>query len=184
MGTEDGGAQPGGDGGGREAALEALLGGEVEALAHEILAGQRLQHREAERDDVRSVPQDLERVGRRLAEVERRVDQDPLPGHSRIVRGGGSLAQGPDHVPDDVEPVGAIADVDRVRPRRQTAGVRDDDAGTDLGGDVDELGIVPGPGVVDEVQPDRRGCPGHLGSPGVEAEDEPGVGASSVLEEG
>ena len=72
----------------------------------------------------------------------------------------------------------------RVGAWRQAAGVRADHARADLGGDVDELGVVPGPGVVHEVEAQPARLAGHLRAPGVQAQHEVGVLRAGVLEKG
>ena len=150
--AEDRGAQPRGDRGRREAPLEAVVGRQVQALADEILAGQRLQHRKSDRDDVRCVPKYQQRVRRRLAEVKGGVDEDALRRYPRGQRRLGAAPQGRDDVAHHAERVGPVADVHGVGARRQAAGVRHDDAGSQLGRDAHELGVVTRPRVVDKVE--------------------------------
>lgn len=117
MRPEHGGPQPGRDRGRRERPFETVLDGHAEALADEVLARERLEHRVAESCDVGGVPEHLERVHRRLAEVQRRVDEDPLRRYAAQLSRAGTVGQRGHDVPDDVERVVAIRDRDRVGAR-------------------------------------------------------------------
>ena len=184
VGPEDGGPQPRGDGRRGERALEPVVGGEVERLADEVLARQGLQHGVAQRHDRLGVPQQGQRVGGRLAEVEGGVDEHPVGRHACRHRPLGSLPQRAQRVVDHPERLGGVGDLDRVGARRQPAGVRHHVAGTHLGRDVDELGVVARPGVVDEVDAGLGGRgPRDVAPPGVEAQGEVGMPCPRAHEE-
>ena len=114
----------------RQAALQPLLGRQVERLTDEVLARERLQHGETQRHDGLGVPQQRQRVRGRLAEVERGVDEHALGGHPGIHRPRGAVAQRPQGIGDDTERLWRVGDADRIGARRQPAGVRHDVAGT------------------------------------------------------
>ena len=80
---------------------------------------------------------------------------------------------------DDV----VVAHPVRVGARRVPAGVGADVRRAPAGRDRRHLRVVPGPGVVDQVRPDRARRVGDLGPPGVDADDELRVRRADRLDE-
>jgi hypothetical protein len=180
VGADDGGAQPDRHRHGRQGALEPLIDRKVEGLPDEVLAGGGHQHREPERYETVGGPHACQRIGRRLAEIESGIDDDPLRRNAdRQVAGGaaGQLRADVGHHPV------LVVDVTRIGARGQPAGMGDDVAGLLLGGHRGQVRIRPGPGVVDDVdQPGAGAC--HLGAPGIQAEQDLRVLGAGPLQEG
>ncbi len=184
MRAEDRRPQPAGYRGGGEGAFQAVVDGQIEGLADEVLAGERLQHREPQGHDLIGGPQDAQRMAGGLAEVEGRVEQDPLGGQARgqgTLDAGGESVQHRSHHPVRL---GWVADAVRVGARRQPAGVGDHVAGVQFRGDRDEFGVGPRPGVVHQVDPGLGAGQRDLAAPGVEAEQHPGVALAGSQQEG
>ena len=120
-----------------------------------------------------------QRVGRRLAEVQRRVDEDPLRGYAGLLGPRGHLGQRAQHVADDVERVRAVGHPDGVGARGQTAGVRADHACTDARRRRrTSSGSWPAQVSLTRSRPYAPGLARHLRAPRVEAQDEVGVRSS------
>src|SRR5699024_6943762 len=88
-----------------------------------------------------------------LAEVMRRVDQNPARRHTRL---DGPLGSGNglgDHIRDDVR----IAHPERPGTRYGPARVRTHQTGAELGSDPGEFRIRTRPGVVDQIGPGFTG---------------------------
>ena len=123
-------------------------GGQVEGLADEVLAGQRLQHGVAQRDDRLGVPKQGERVRGGLAEVQGRVDEHPVRRDAGRHRALGPVAQGAQGVGEDPEGLRRVGHADGVRcVWGQAPGVRDDVARAALRRDVHEVAVVDLPQV-------------------------------------
>ena len=170
--------EPGGDGGRRERALEPFLGGQVQALADEVLAGQRHEHGVPERDERLGPTDQVQAVPGVLAEVVRRVDQDAARVDAQrrppAARPPTPCGRTSSSTPSSGSPpgVGRVLDAERVGARAGTAGVRADDPEATLGGDLDQRRVVAGPGVVDQVRAGVGRGPGDLGTPGVDADQQ------------
>jgi len=154
---------------GRERALGPFRERQAEGLPHEILVRDRDQHRPAGRHQLSRPPGQLQRVPRVLAEVVRRVDDDPIGAHPRRDR--------PPRLRRDV-----VADLRHhvgvggpVRPgaRCQAARVRADQPEAVGGGDLRQRRVGAPPRVVEQVRAGRGDGPSHLRPPGVHADDHP-----------
>src|SRR5699024_2131718 len=165
--AEGGDAAGGGPGGGGQGAGDALPHRPVDGLADEVLVAQRHEDRPAGGDDLVDAAQQLETVEGVLAEVVRRVEEDPL---LRDADADGAFGQagglGDDVGHDVVEthPVGPRAGFD-------AAGVGTDVADTVLSGDLDQFRVIAGPRVVDQTGPGADGLVGDGGPPGVHGDE-------------
>ena len=179
VGAEDPGAEPGAHRGHRQRACQPVVDADAEGLPHEVLAGGRHQHRPAGRGELVKPPGDLERVPGVLAEVVGRVDDDPVGRHPGRQRPAGQQQH----------PVERVRrHVGEGRPVRPGAGqrrpdVRADQADAELGRDVGDLRVPGRPGVVEQVGAGLAGGPGGLVPPGVNADDQVGVGRPDPLDE-
>src|SRR5881397_1349719 len=77
----------------------------------------------------------------------------------------------------------AVIDSKRPRPRRRTARMRAHQASFEFGGDLGQGGVMAAPGVVDQAGACRAGLLGHLGAPGVDADQLVGEGVAQPLDE-
>src|SRR5258708_23815621 len=93
-----------------------------------------------------------------LAEVVRGVDDDPRRVHADLHGPAGQPERLVQHVRHDV----GIGDAERPGPRLLSPGVRADQAGPELGGDLGQLAIPPAPAVVDQVGAGGAGLPAYL----------------------
>jgi hypothetical protein len=161
--AEHAGAVPGGDRRGRERALQALVGGQVQGLADEVLVRQRHQHRPPGCGELVQAAADLQGLPGVLVEVVRRVDEDAVAAHAALHRVFGQPGDGRDHVGDDIGVPGAV----RATARREPARVGADQAGPGVGRDAGDPGVRAAPRVVDQVGPGVDSGPGHFGPPRV-----------------
>lgn len=119
-----------------------------------------------------------------LAEIMCWIDHDAIPPHTngdRALRGSGHLG---DDVVDHPPLRDPVVHPERTSPRHRAAGVRAHQSGAELRGDRREVRIGSAPGVVDQVRSGGTGLFGHLGSPGVNADQLVGEGVAEPLDEG
>jgi hypothetical protein len=107
-------------------------------------------------------------VPRVLAEVVGGVDQHALARNP--VRDG--ISGCPGRLGHDVGDHVVVGHAVRTRARLGSTGVRADEAGAELGGDVDQFGVVRGPGVVDDVRADLETSARDVRPPRVDADDD------------
>ena len=119
-----------------------------------------------------------------LSEIVGRIDEHALtrnPYCHSMFGGSGDLGN------DIVEDSGyccSVVDAERPGARHGAAGVRADDAGTELRSDLGQCRIVPGPGVVDDVGSGRARQLGDRGAPSVHADALVGILRADPLDEG
>jgi len=109
-----------------------------------------------------------------------------VPARAGEPRGDGPLGrcgEFVDHVVDDAAGAGAVVDPERAGARAGAAGVRAHQSGAEFGRYLGHRGIIAAPAVVDQVRARRAGQPGHLGAPGVDADQLVGVGVAQPFDE-
>src|SRR5215203_5580752 len=146
-----------GQGGRGQRALQAFGQIHTQSFPDEILVAQRHQDWPSSFYKVFYVAQQTKTVISVLAEIVSRVDQHRITRHAGGHRpvGGGSYFG--DDVVDDTALGDAVVDPKRPRPRCRTTGMRAHQAGSELGGDLGQAGVVSTPGVVDDVSTGRAG---------------------------